>query len=613
MFNIQNTILLLGLSLLLLPGCSNRIKNEELPNIVWLVSEDNSPYLGCYGDEFATTPNLDKLASTSLIYTNAFANAPVCAPARFTLITGCYATSAGTQHMRSQYPIPDEIKFFPQYLRKKGYYCTNNSKEDYNTIKPGDVWDESSKKATYLNRKEGQPFFHVQNFGVSHESSLHKKPENLSHQPEKVKLPPYHPDTPEIRYDWAQYYDKIIELDRQIGEFLEKLEKDGLAENTIVMYYGDHGGVLARSKRYIYETGTRVPLIIHFPKNYKYLAPGKSGSEIDRLVSFVDFAPTILSLTGIRIPDYMQGRAFLGKQRTEDPEYAYMYRGRMDERYDMSRAVRDKQFRYIRNYMPYRIYGQHLEYLWRAPSVQSWEQAYLQGECNNIQSKFWEKKPMEELYDVKNDPWEVNNLASDPLFKSTILRLRMATDSILLQSFDSGFMPEAEWAPRFSKSTGYEYVRSEQYPIQQLIKVSGIALEGNEENIPALKEYLKNPDSAIRFWAATGLLLLKDKTTNVVPLLREALGDKSGNVRILVAECLYDSEYKSQSIQVLRKELGNQNDLIKVYALNAIDCLDIDSDVFKEDVLALLEGKNPEDISYYLRASRELIKKWESK
>ena len=613
MFNIQNTILLLGLSLLLLPGCSIHQKNEELPNIVWLVSEDNSPYLGCYGDEFATTPNLDKLASTSLIYTNAFANAPVCAPARFTLITGCYATSAGTQHMRSQYPIPDEIKFFPQYLREKGYYCTNNSKEDYNTIKPGEVWDESSKKATYLNRKEGQPFFHVQNFVVSHESSLHKKLENLSHQPEEVKLPPYHPDTPEIRYDWAQYYDKITELDRQIGEFLEKLEKDGLSENTIVMYYGDHGGVLARSKRYIYETGTRVPLIIHFPRKYKHLAPGKSGSEIDRLVSFVDFAPTILSLTGIRIPDYMQGRAFMGKQKTENPEYAYMYRGRMDERYDMSRAVRDKQFRYIRNYMPYRIYGQHLEYLWRAPSVQSWEQAYLQGECNNIQSKFWEKKPIEELYDVKNDPWEVNNLAGDPTYNSTLLRFRIATDSILLQSFDSGFMPEAEWAERFSESTGYEYIRSEKYPIQQLIKVSGIALDGDEENIPVLKEYLKNPNSAIRFWAATGLLLLKDETTNVVPLLHEALSDKSGNVRIIAAEGLYDSEYKSQSIQVLREELGNQNDLIKVYALNAIDCLDIDSDVFKEDVLALLEGKNPEDISYYLRASRELIKKWESK
>ena len=593
-------------------ACSNHHGNKELPNILWLVSEDNSPYLGCYGDDFADTPNLDALASKGVIYTNAFANTPVCAPARFTLITGCYASSAGTQHMRSRYPIPDDIKFFPQYLREKGYYCTNNAKEDYNTIKPEEVWDESSNKASYLNRNEGQPFFHVQNFGVSHESSLHKKLDSLTHNPEEVTLPPYHPDTPEIRYDWAQYYDKITELDKQIGEFLKKLEDEGLAENTIVMYYGDHGGVLARSKRYVYETGTRVPLIIHFPKKYKHLASGKPNTEIDRLVNFVDFAPTMLSLTGSKTPDHMQGRAFLGKQKTEDPSYVFMYRGRMDERYDMSRAIRDKQYRYIRNYMPYRIYGQHLEYLWRAPSVPSWEQAYLKGECDKIQSKFWEKKPIEELYEVDTDPWEVNNLASDPTYEKILRKFRAASDSILLKTFDSGFLPEAEWSTRFSGSTGYSYVRTEDYPIQLLIEISNLALECNLENLPALEEYLKSPDSAVRYWAATGLLLLKEKTNQVIPVLKTALKDESGNIRIIAAEGLYDTEYKDLSIEILKEELDSENELIRVYALNVIDCLDIGPEVFEDEVLALLKGKNPEDNTYYLRSSRELLKKWES-
>ncbi|NQU85405.1 MAG: sulfatase, partial [Mariniphaga sp.] len=358
-------------------SCTDKIP-EELPNILWITSEDNSPFLGCYGDDFATTPNLDKLASEGFLYTHAYANAPVCAPTRNTIITGVYANSGGHEPMRSYYNMSEKIIPYPVLLRELGYYCTNNSKTDYNTnsIDPAEIWNESSRNAHYKNRKEGQPFFAVFNSTISHESSIHKSipNEHLRHDPELVPLPPYHPATPEMKHDWAQYYDKVEDMDSSVGKILQELENEELAENTIVFYYGDHGGVLARSKRYVYESGTKVPFIVRIPEKYKYLFPAKEkGSKVDRLISFVDLAPTLMSIAGKPIPEFMQGNAFLGKQKTKDPEYAYMFRGRMDERYDMSRAVRDQKFRYIRNYMPYRPYGQHLDYLWLAPSIRSWE------------------------------------------------------------------------------------------------------------------------------------------------------------------------------------------------------------------------------------------------
>ena len=246
-------------------SCKERIPTE-LPNIIWLTSEDNSPFFGCYGDKFATTPNLDKLASEGFLYTRAYANAPVCAPTRNTILTGVYACSGGNEHMRSNYRKSDIVKTYPEYLREIGYYCTNNVKTDYNLGNFDDkaIWDDCSNKAHYKNRKNGQPFFAVFNCTISHESSLHKSiPDSLlRHRPEEIPLPPYHPATPEMKHDWAQYYDKIEDMDSWVGEKLKELEDAGLLENTIVFYYGDHGGVLARSKRYVYESGTHVPFIV---------------------------------------------------------------------------------------------------------------------------------------------------------------------------------------------------------------------------------------------------------------------------------------------------------------------------------------------------------------
>lgn len=598
-----------------LSGCKEKVP-EELPNILWLTSEDNSPLLGCYGDEFATTPNLDKLASGGFLYTHAYANAPVCAPARNTILTGVYANSSGNQQMRSYYPISERIKPYPLYLRQLGYYCTNNSKTDYNTnnIDKNEIWDESSGKAHYRNRGEGQPFFAVFNSTISHESSIHKSIPNakLRHNPEEVPIPPYHPATREMKHDWAQYYDKVEDMDTWIGEKLKELEELGLKENTIIFYYADHGGVLARSKRYLYDTGTRVPFIVHIPAKYKYLFPEENpGVIINRMISFVDLAPTLLSITGITIPEYMQGNAFLGNQQTGDPEYAYMFRGRMDEYYDMSRAVCDSKYRYIKNYMPYRIYGQHLEYLWRAPSIGSWERAYLNGECNETQSVFWNTKPVEELYDTENDPWEINNLANDPAYKEVLNRMQTANEKWITNIHDAGFIPEADLIDRAGNTPIYDYIRSGEINMAKIIEAAEIATRCKTENLEELKLFLKSDESAVRYWGATGLLMLGKNAAPAIEELKVATNDESANVVAVAAEILYNLGEKEVATSALLSVIENPNEFARCYALNVIDCIDDKSPEIVEGVVNLLQ--NTETISrqkYDIRAAKGLLEKW---
>lgn len=588
----------------------------ELPNILWLTSEDNSPFLGCYGDEFATTPNLDKLAAEGFLYTHAYANAPVCAPTRNTILTGIYACSNGNQHMRSYYPKSEIVKAYPEYLRKIGYYCTNNEKTDYNigNFDPKSIWDECSKTAHYKNRPEGKPFFAVFNCTISHESSIHKSipNEELRHSPDKVPLPPYHPATREMKHDWAQYYDKIEDMDAWVGEKLKELEEAGLLENTIVFYYSDHGGVLARSKRYLYESGTRVPFIIRIPEKFKYLFPAeKQGSKVDRLISWVDLVPTLLSITGIPIPEYLQGNAFLGKQKTVDPEYAFLFRDRMDERYDMSRAVRDKKYHYIRNYMPYRAYGQHLEYLWLAPSVASWEKAYLNGECNGTQSIFWDKKPVEELYDTENDPWEINNLSNNPEYREILERMRAANKEWLTKIYDTGFIPEADRIDRVGETPVYDYMRSGKINFGEIMEAAEIATLGKVENIETLKMYLKSDESAVRYWGATGFLILGENAKPAIAELKLALEDKSASVVSVAAEALYNLGEKEIAKKALLEVLGNPNEMARCYAMNVIDCIGDSSAEIKHGVVEVV--KNAEKLSreqYDLRAAKWLFEKW---
>jgi arylsulfatase A-like enzyme len=592
-----------------LVSCSNKSEIQGIrPNILWMVSEDNGPFLGCYGDQNAITPNLDKLAQQGILYHNAFANAPVCAPARSTIITGMYACSLGSQHMRSKNPIPDSIKFFTQYLREAGYYCSNQHKEDYNTIKPDGAWDESSREASYLNRRTNQPFFSVINCTISHESSLHESI-NTIHDPKKMKLPPYHPDTPEIRHDWAQYYDKITEMDRQVGQTLAELDSHGLAKDTIVFYYSDHGGVLPRSKRFLYDSGTHVPMIVRFPKKFQHLAPSTPGTRTDRMVSFVDLAPTILNLAGVKIPDHIQGKAFLGPQTDPPSEYVFLFRGRMDERYDMVRAVRDKRFKYMRNYMPHLIYAQYLNYLWRMPAMRSWDKEHEEGNLTGPQNYFFRKKPVEELYDALKDPHEVNNLAENPKYRDVLDRMRKALDQWTMEIRDLGYLPEAEMVTRSKGKTPYEMGHNaNEYNISTIRQAAHMASQQDEKNLSVLTAYLGNEDCAVRFWGAIGCLALGRKAKTASVILRKCLNDSSPDVRIVAAQALCNLGESKTVLDVLREALDHENEFVRLRAANALDYIDESA----RPLLPVFKEKLSDPSKYIVRVMEKAIAELET-
>ncbi len=584
---------------------------------MWIVSEDNSAYfVGCYGNPYATTPNIDKLARQGFLYSRAYCPHAVCAPSRNCILTGVYACSNGNENMRSTYPKSDLVLTYPEYLKKAGYYCTNNAKTDYNTssFKYESIWDDCSKTAHYKNRPKGKPFFAVFNTELSHESQNHKSiPNNeLRHDPAKVFLPPYAPDLPEMRHDWAQYFDKVENMDRQVGIFLKELEESGEAENTIVMYYGDNGGILPRSKRFVYETGTRIPFIVRIPEKFKYLYPAdKPGQKVDRIINFVDLVPTVLSIIGSPIPEYMQGNAFLGGQKTKDPEYTFMSRQRMDERYDLVRAVRDRKFRYIRNYMPFRITLQHVDYLFKSPSAEAWFTAFKNGKTNAFQSFPFQTKPVEELYNSETDPWEVNNLAGNPAYASDLVRMRGVLSGWMKKIKDTGLIPEAQYSEFAGGKSMYDYVRSASCPYDELIEASDRATLGGKKELDTFIGYLKNRNSAIRYWGATGLLILKNDARPAIPALKEAVNDQSGVVATLASEALYGLGERKIAVDTYMRILtsGGYNNYDRIFAMNSLDAIQDHSTALIPLFRQLTENKGNE---YVVRMSEYLLQKYQT-
>ena len=433
------------------------------PNILWITCEDMSPHLGCYGDKTVPTPNIDRLAREGVLYTNAFATTAVCAPSRHALITGMYPTSTYAFHMRNlartsalkeikdpatrafatTRPLyeavpPPEVRCLTEYLRLAGYYCSNNSKEDYQFRTPVTAWDESSKQAHWRKRQPGQPFFAVFNFTVTHESGVFGKgrsPKVVN--PGDVPLPPYYPDTPVIRTDLAKHYDNIVVLDKQVGQIVMQLEEDGLLDKTIIFFFSDHGDGLPRGKRWVYDSGTRVPLIVRHPDK------AGAGTKTDRLVSFVDFGPTVLSLAGVKVPDYVHGVPFLGHQAAAPRKYVYFHRDRNGENRETIRAIRDKQFRYVRNCRPNEPYIKPLSYRDRQAIMKELNRLIEENALTEKQWQFQAKsKPIEEFYDTHVDPFEIHNLASNPKYFERMSRMREALKDWIDECNDPLNMPE---------------------------------------------------------------------------------------------------------------------------------------------------------------------------
>jgi uncharacterized sulfatase len=517
----------------------------DRPNILWISSEDHGPQMGCYGDTCATTPNLDKFAERALRYTHAWAVAPVCAPTRTTIVSGLHGPSSGGDHMRSMVAYPAGQKMFPQLLREAGYYTSNRVKEDYNLPKTPSVWDASSNQAYWRNRPPGQPFFAVFNSTKSHESQIIRAGPDAKpiHDPAKVRVPAYHPDTPEVRRDWAFYHDAVTAADADAGAVLAELEADGLAADTIVFYWADHGPGMPRSKRWPSNSGLHVPLLVHIPEKFRDLRPAdyRAGGTTDRLVSFVDFAPTLCSLAGFAPPAWMQGHAFLGKFAAPAQPFVYGFRGRMDERYDLARSVTDGRYVYLRNYLPHLSQGQHVDTQFKTPTTAVWKKLYDEGKATAAQRLFWQTpKSPEELYDLHADPDEVNNLAASPSHQAVLEKLRRAQQEHSRRIRDLGFIPEGERLVRAGALAPYDFGHDEaKYPYERICDAADLASSLSPDAAPALTKYLADADSAVRYWGAMGLLMRgPSAVAGARAPLRAALADMATCVRIAAGEAL---------------------------------------------------------------------------
>ena len=549
-----------------------------------------SPVLGCYGEPDAKTPHIDALAKQSVRYTNAFASAPVCSPSRSCLIQGTYPTTLGTQQMRSGFPLPTYMKGFPALLRMQGYYSTNNVKTDYNSGNYQEIikssWDENSDSAHWQNREEeNKPFFSVFNLMTSHQSRSmvwpHERFEKeiqskLStdqiHNPAKVTIPPYYPDTPIVRKTVARFHDCVSAMDKEVGDILKQLEKDGLSENTIVFFFSDHGSGMPRHKRALLDSGMHVPLLIRFPEKWKKYAPCKPGSTTDRMVAFVDFAPTVLSLSRSPIPDYMQGKPFLGPDEVKPRTHAFGHRDRVDEVRDLARSVRSKKYLYIRNYMPHLGYNQrtawpdlgeirHEFYRLADPKKMTPPQWHFAGPTRSV----------EELYDCDKDPQNLQNLSGSTSHKKVLDRLRRELNNHLKESRDLGFLPEYEAWKLFENSSGWELANSGKVDLQIISKAAEQVAQAKEKS---LLVNLKSRNASVRYWGAIGLNAYQKEISNEAKkALRTALGDSSPSVRIEAANALILHGEVEDALAQLIQELKHQNLIVVTHAARTIELL----------------------------------------
>ena len=508
---------------------------DERPNILWITSEDNSiSWVSCYGSENAKTPNIDQLAREGFRYKYCFDNAAVCAPTRSTWVTGHYAISIGTQPMRSRYAIPhDRIPYYPDQLKKAGYFVGNGGKTDYN-IGSRDDKDTWKGGGSWEQRAPGQPFFTIKNIGDSHESRAFPKD-----TPDKMQLHAYHPDLPDVRETYARYADAVENMDRKVGDVIASLKKDGLYEDTIIVYCSDHGGVLARSKRFLYSSGTHCPLIVRIPEKWKEWWPAeKPGMTVDRIVSFVDMPKTWLSLAGAEVPAGYQGSIFLGPGTEPAPEHHLSFRERADEACDMVRGMRDERFAYIKNYMPWAPNGQQLRYMYTMKATRAWHRHHQEGKTDAVTGRFFRPRVSEEFYDTEKDFDNVHNLIDEAEHREKIAELKAALRKRQLELFDSGLLPEDMRVRRAKENqiSIYEMVRDAKlYPLKQYLDLSDLALSREAKNRDAFVKALSDSDEGIRYWGMCGLFLLEENAKPAVGAIEAALEDDAGEVVMMAA------------------------------------------------------------------------------
>jgi uncharacterized sulfatase len=574
-----------------IPGMARVTAAADRPNILWLTAEDMSPNLGCYGDSDASSPRIDAFAREAVRFTNAFATAPVCSPARSCLITGLFATSLGTQRLRSQFPVPDHIRPFPALLREAGYYCTNNVKTDYNLAREAAfvrmAWDESSPEAHWRSRRAGQPFFAVFNFMTTHQSRSSVWPLDQferevaaqlvpteRHHPVKITLPPFYPDTAEARRAWSRYLDCISAMDKQVGEILDQLATDRLADDTIVFLFSDHGMGMPRGKRCLFDSGLRVPLLVRFPEKWSQLAPARPGDSTDRLVSFVDFAPTVLSLAGVGSPVYFQGTAFLGRAAAAPTAFVYGARDRVDEAFDLARSVRDKRWLYIRNFMPHLSWMQPEAYSDASTFRQEFKRLAASGQLQPGPLAYArERRALEELYDTEADPYQLHNLAADSQHADTLTKMRAELRRWQLATRDAGFLTEPQmWSRLTAEMTPWDIARDPaRYPLDRLLNAADAV--GRDDAAPAQRQWLQDVDDGVRYWAAVGFRARQHLAAADRDALLSAIRDRSPVVRIEAAAALARHGDAEAALPVLMAALADASPEVVLHSARALEQL----------------------------------------
>lgn len=562
--------------------------SQDRPNILWITIEDTSPqFIGSYGNQDARTPYIDKLAKNGVLFKNAFSTNTVCSPSRTTLITGVrtYATGAGNH--RSKYPLPNFMHGFPYYMQQVGYYTTNNSKTDYNVAKErsfiDQAWDESSDSASWTNRKPGQPFFAVHNFMDSHQSRtmtspyeqykkmvLDQLPQEDHINENEFDLPPFYRDSPEMRKQFARVYNAIKLTDNKIGELLKSLEKDNLMDSTIIFFYGDHGEGIPRGKTNGISLGYRVPFVIWFPPMYEHLSPWGSGIVSDELIDFEDLAPTLISLAGGQVPQYMKGRVLIGKDRSNQADHIELSSDRSDNGIDMIRSITDGRYIYSRNYLPFMPELRFINYMEIGEIKKIMRTDLAANKLNPLQKSLFEERPAEFLYDTNKDPWETDNLADKPEFKNILLNMRRQLDESILASRDVMFLPEYELELISQHTNLYEYrLDNKNYPLEEIY--SAASLSGMRGNQVAQKQValLNSKNKIVRYWAITGLRSQAPET--LAPFshaIIQALNDPYPPVGITASAVAYDVFSNKLAQEKLNQYALNTNDKLALLTLN---------------------------------------------
>lgn len=579
---------------------------NEKPNFVFILSEDNSKhYLRLYGAELGATPAIESLASEGLVFNHAFSNAPVCSVARTTLMTGILAPKGGFQYHRKHTPahLPKGVKMWPSYLRDAGYYTTNNSKKDYNVIEGNEVWDASSRKATWRNRpSKDTPFFHMHTFGISHESSLHFPKEAFQNDRPKTKLSevtpaPYHPDTPTFRFTYARYFDRIKQMDTMVAKLVDDLEEDGLLENTFIFYFGDHGGVLPRGKGYLHETGLHIPLVVRIPEKWRTEIPLSIGSRVDGFVSFIDFGPTLLHLAGLNSPDVIDGSPFLGSSITkaalDHRDETFGYADRFDEKYEMCRSIRKGQFKYIRSFQPFYPDGLQNNYRYVMLAFEEWRSLFELGKLNEIQSAFFLPKPVEQLFDLNSDPHETKNLAQDPGHAAVLASLRNRLNQKLNEIQDLSFYPE-NYMVSHALQDGIGFGRAHADEIELLQQTANLALLPFQEAEEKIIKAINHDSPLVRYWALTVCSSFGKEAQSLDSKVKSRLKDTDPLVKVRAAEFLALVNKKDPRPTFYEVLNENHDDLVSLITLNAAVLFHDMKNGFPFDVSQLKDpvGKN---------------------